>query len=61
MKPFVNRYELECWRRRAEVLGRSSVLAMSFSGAVGRWEVPFYDHVPPAFIGHHGLITDFAA
>jgi hypothetical protein len=60
MKPFVNQYELTCYRNHREIVGKFSILAMSFSGAVGRWEVPFFDHIPAVFISHHGLITDAA-
>lgn len=61
MRPFASRYELACWRNRSDVKGRCSVLAMSFSGAIGRWEVPASDHIPAVFAGHHGVCTDFAA
>lgn len=61
MRPFVTQYELACWRNRSEVLGKCSVLAMSFSGAVGRWEVPASDHIPAVFVGHQGIITDYGA
>lgn len=60
MQPFATQHELACWRRR-NADGRCSVLAISFSGAVGRWEVPAFDHIPPVYVGHNGICTDQSA